>query len=73
MKLSFVTKILNFNPTLLMDESQRIRKLLKNKDVIRMLKLAHLYGELKQGSANIGGILYEKDYTFEKVIQELEK
>ncbi|TSA33880.1 MAG: hypothetical protein D4R64_13220 [Porphyromonadaceae bacterium] len=72
MKLSFVTKILSFNPTLLMNQSLRTRKLLKNKDVLRMLRVAHLYGELKQTSSFTDPV-QSGNYTFEKVIQELEK
>jgi hypothetical protein len=72
MKLSFVTKILSFNPSELMSQSLRNRKLLKNKDVLRMLPVAHLYGELKQASS-FTDPAQSGNYTFEKVIQELEK
>lgn len=72
MKLSFVTKILSFNPTLMMNQTLRTRKLLKNQDVLRMLRVAHLYGELKQASSFTDPAESGK-YTFEKVIQELEK
>ena len=72
MKLSFITKILSFNPSELFSEKLRVRKLLKNTDVIRMLRLAYLYGELKQGCTHIDPGR-EKEFTFEKVIDELEK
>ena len=72
MKLSFITKILSFNPSELFSEKLRVRKLLKNTDVIRMLRLAYLYGELKQGCTQIDPGR-EKEFTFEKVIDELEK
>ena len=72
MKLSFITKILSFNPTELFSEKLRVRKLLKNTDVIRMLRLAYLYGELKQGCTHVDPGR-EQEFTFDKVIDELEK
>ncbi|MFA6128211.1 MAG: hypothetical protein WC699_12990 [Bacteroidales bacterium] len=72
MKLSFLTKLLSFNPTDLFNQKLRVRKLLKNTDVIRMLRLAYNYGELKQGCTHIDPGR-EKEFTFEKMLSELEK
>ena len=64
--------LLKFNPTNLFNEKLRIRKLLKNKDVIQMLKTAHLFGELKQSYDNLDQPQKE-NYTFPMLIQTLEK
>ena len=72
MKLSFISKLFSFNPAEMFDEKLRVRKLLKNTDVIRMLRLAYLYGELKQGCTHIDPGR-QKEFTFEKVIDELAK
>ena len=72
MKLSFITKILNFNPAVLFDEKLRVRKLLKNTDVIRILRTAYLFGELKQACTHIDPGR-EKEFTFDKMLSELEK
>jgi hypothetical protein len=71
MKLSFLTKLLSFNPSDLFNESLRFRKLLKNADVIRMLKVAHLYGELHK-SAEMVDPPQVKNYTFDKLLDELQ-
>ncbi|MCX6225214.1 MAG: hypothetical protein NTV01_10795 [Bacteroidia bacterium] len=72
MKLSFVTKLFSFNPTALFDEKLRVRKLLQNTDVIRMLRVAYLYGELKQGCTHVDPGR-EKEFTFDKALDEIEK
>jgi hypothetical protein len=71
MKLSFITKLLSLNPAELFDEKLRVRKLLKNSDVIRMLRHAYLFGELKQGCTHVDPGR-EKEFTFEKMLSELE-
>ena len=64
--------LLKFNPTDLFNEKLRIRKLLKNNDVIQILKTAHLYGELKQSYTYIGQPQVQ-DYSFQALLAELEK
>ena len=61
-----------FNPTDLFNQKLRIRKLLKNKDVIEMLRHAHVFGELSKSYDNLGQVQGE-DNTFQKLIQDLEK
>ena len=71
MKLSFVSRLMAFNPTELLSQTLRFRKLLKNEDVVDMLRVAHLYGELRKESEFIDPG-HAPDYTFEKLLEELQ-
>lgn len=72
MKLSLVTRLISFRPSELFSRSLRTRKLLKNVDVIRMLRLAYLYGELHQ-SAEFLNPPEAGEFTFDKTLDELTK
>ena len=62
--------IIRIKPSDLFSHKLRVRKLLKNEDVLNMLKTAHLYGELKQSYKNIGQTDSE-DYTYKALLEEL--
>ncbi len=71
MKLSFVTKILNFNPADLFSRQLRTRKLLKNADVLHLVRYAYLFGELHKQSEFIDPT-GASQFTFEALLHELE-
>lgn len=72
MKLTFSTKLHSFNPTAWFDPKLRVRKLLKNTDVIRMLRLAYNFGEQHQICDNLAPSRKE-DFSFDQMLLELER
>ena len=72
MNLSFVTRILSFNPTSLLNQTFRTRWLLKNPEVIRMLRLAYNFGEQHQICENLDPVRKE-DFSFDQMLLELER
>ena len=71
MKLSFVTRLLRFNPSELMSRSLRRRRLLKNPDVLEMLRVAHSFGESSERDKVIRP--GKDDYSFQKLVEFLQE
>ena len=67
--ISFVTRLLRFNPTDLMSRTLRRRRLLKNPDVMEMLRVAHSFGESSERDKVFGGD--NREYTFQKLVEYL--
>jgi hypothetical protein len=69
--ISFVTRLLRFNPTDLMSRTLRRRRLLKNPDVVEMLRVAHSFGESSEKDEIFGGD--KGEYTFQKLVEFLKE
>jgi hypothetical protein len=67
--ISFVTRLLRFNPSDLMSLTLRRRRLLKNPDVMEMLRVAHSFSESSEQDKVFGGD--HGEYTFQKLVEFL--
>ncbi|MFA6126137.1 MAG: hypothetical protein WC699_02435 [Bacteroidales bacterium] len=67
--ISFVTRLLRFNPSDLMSRSLRRRRLLKNPDVMEMLRVSHSFGESSERDKVNGSD--KGEYTFQKLVEFL--
>jgi hypothetical protein len=73
MKLNLVTKILSFNPTNLMNEALRRRLLLRNPDVIDIIRRAYTWGQNSEVNRLYDNAPGADPFTLENLLEELKK
>ncbi len=73
MKMNLVTKILSFNPTNLVNPALRRRSLLKNPDVVSILRTAYTWGKNSEVNKLYGNPTESDPFTLENLLEELKK
>ena len=73
MKINFVTKILSFNPTNLVNPPLRRRALLRNPDVVSMIRTAYSWGKQSEVNKLYGKAPGSDPFTLENLLEELKK
>lgn len=72
MNLNFVTRILTFNPTELLSQSLKRRKLLQNKEVQSMIRTAYTWGKNSE-VCKLYGQDHSDRYSLSSLLEELRK
>lgn len=73
MKLNLVTKILSFNPTNLVNAALRRRLLLRNPNVVEMIRRAYSWGQNSEVNRLYGNTPGADPFTLENLLEELRK